>query len=239
MRIGRGRRRIGRADSVSIDDIDMMDRGRGRATPVLRAARMATSRACVSPPISTGSEFVRPPKSSAADAEYRRARTSSPLCCSGEAVTPALRVPTCSLPQFHHDRSSPDGSEAWPASLPDGENARSDVAGEDVAAQSDQISELLRLYRLSVEPSLSLRLMSDDVGKGPIWREERGRPRGGDLGDVSWRREVAVRGRTGRMIRGRIWSSDTAEDPSDEVDCRRSCFCAGVAGLRPSWIVAS
>lgn len=167
-----------------MDETLMMLLGLGR---LLRAARMAASRAEEAEGGSTGRERVRGPRpsTSAAEAECLRARrpgrAPSPAevprgaACSTMGEERARLGPTLlsrSRPHAHHESSTAAPDVRSPGA---GDVALSDEPGEEGTAdppQSDQASACGA--RLTVgDPSLSLRRMStEEAEAGPIWRAE-------------------------------------------------------------------
>lgn len=247
---GRADRPESEALSVSkeeADENDMIDRGRGGREELAepRAPRIAARRAWLSRPVSRGKEIALPPRTSADDAECRRARRVPMSSLAGTGASPP--GPTLlirSRPQSHQDWSALDVCLCSPqelgASLRAGDGGRSEAVGEAPPPQSDQTSDE---GRGAIDPSLPLRPMSEE--EGPIWRDDMLRPRGGVLSpDDSlagrWWKDLAD-GRGGRTILGRIWSSVAAEALAIEVVLRRSSFCAFEApvGGRTSGMLAS
>lgn len=93
------------------EEVDTIDRGRGRVVPPLRAARMALSRWVDAEVGSSGRESVRGPipSSSAADAECLLALRSS-IPCSNLAA--AIDAPSEAGPMLPR-RSRPHASHDW------------------------------------------------------------------------------------------------------------------------------
>lgn len=161
----------GRLASVSCDERDDMETvERGRLA--LLAARTAARRLELLVPLeSVGSESVREmPRRSAADAEWRRARGGPAVLASSCGKIGDRAFADAGPTEV--SRSRPHAHQVA-SSLGAGESARSLGAGESgLPAQRPQPSEYVRVNEW-VEPSLSLRRISDDAGvvtAGPIWR---------------------------------------------------------------------